>query len=553
MLDFLARWAPELTPAKPRRAFVIASWLITVMGVGFYLVNFLGGKTLWLDEAMLALNLRHLSWAELAGKLDYNQLAPIGWLYLQKALYDQTGNLEYGLRVTSFAAAAGALVIFRSLAFRVLDDVGALSAVLLYALLGAIVRYAAEVKPYTVDLFLAVAAMAAAAALMRQHGRWAWIAFAAIGLVTVLFSFAAVYVLAGCAAAVFLFMLGHRRFRDVAAVVGIAVVWLAVFLALFLKVYRPQLGGSELVEGGSHNFFVRTSYAPFPPTSLGDLLWYPQWGEGFLEFLFHPQALAGAAVLIGLGAYAIIRRSLPLFLIAFAPLAIGLVASSLQLYPLYHRLILFLTPGLFLAMGAAADWLVARARGAVAPAAVAVLIVAMGSAPYILGNLKSRPPFALQDVRPLLAELHRQVRPGDTVYIGNLGLPAYLLYRDQYGLAKTPWRAGYLIERSWSCYFQDLGAAAKPGRSWFLVVSNVEETMEDDDAFSAVLAAHGLQGEKVMQAQSATSRLIRVDLRPGPPPAHPPAPQTCGEGKADNRFHIPARLRAREMQATGGV
>lgn len=553
MLASLARWAPELTPAKPRRVYVVLSWAITALGVGFYLVNFLGGKTLWLDEAMLALNLRHLSWGELTGRLDYNQLAPIGWIYLQKAIYDQTQNLEYGLRLVSFAAAAGALVIFRSLAFRVLDDFGAFSAVLLYALLGAIVRYAAEVKPYTVDVFLAVAAMAAAAALMRQHGRGAWITFALIGFLTVGFSFAAVYVLAACAAAVFLFMLAHRRFRGAIALATISAAWLAAFLILFLKVYRPQLGGSELVEGGSHDFFVRTSYAPFPPTSLGDVLWYPQWAQGFFEFLFHPEAFIVAAVLAAIGFVAFLRRSIPLLLIAWGPLAIALVASGFEVYPLYHRLILFLTPGLFLSMGAAADWLVKGSRGAVAPAAVIVAVAAIGSAPYIVGNLKGHPPFPLQDMRPALAELHRQVKPGDTVYISNIGIPAYLLYRDQYGLAKTPWRQGLLIERSWSCFFQDLGADAKPGRAWILLVTNDAGVLPDETAFDTVLASYGLQGRQTTQLQGANARLIRLDLTRGPTPAAAAPRQLCGEGEPDNRFQAPARLREREMRATGGV
>ncbi len=46
---------------------------------------------------MIALNLQHLSFAELAGRLDYGQIAPIGWIYLHKALWELTHNLELGL------------------------------------------------------------------------------------------------------------------------------------------------------------------------------------------------------------------------------------------------------------------------------------------------------------------------------------------------------------------------------------------------------------------------------------------------------------------------
>jgi hypothetical protein len=558
MIGRLRRWAPpvDADPGARSRRLELASWLFVAMGIGFYAVNFLGGKSLWLDEAMVALNVRHLSYAELTGKLDYDQLAPVGWLFLQKFIYEATGNLEYGLRALSFGASAGALILFRQVAFRVLSAFGAASAVLLFALLGAIVRYAAEVKPYTVDVFLALGIMAAAVALLSS-ARPGWVRyalFAAVGAMTTVLSFAAAYVLAAAAAAVFIHALLNGRRGGAIAIAAISIGWLVPFLALLLAVYFPQLGGSELVEGGSAHFFARAAFAPFPPMSVGDVVWYVAWGRNFLEFLFHPEAFVAAGVLVGVGAFALVRRSVVLGLLFLGPLAIALVASSFHLYPLFDRLILFLTPGLFIAMGAAVDWLVIRSRGGVAAPAALVAAVAIGSTPFILGNLGASPPFALQHIRPLLAELRSQVKPGDLIYVGNLATPAYLLYRGEYGLAPIAWRPGHLIEPTWSCVVQDLPRDRRTGRVWFVLAELGTGGMDDEGAFGALLAARGLTGSLHLQAEGPQTLLFRVDLSPSAdPPKVTPKDQTCGAHSLDNRFDPPPRLREREARASHGT
>ncbi len=80
--------------------------------------------------------------------------APVGWVYLHKALWELTHNLELGLRLTSFASTLATLVLFRGLAFRELDRFGALAATALICLSSPVVIYAANVKPYAVDILL---------------------------------------------------------------------------------------------------------------------------------------------------------------------------------------------------------------------------------------------------------------------------------------------------------------------------------------------------------------------------------------------------------------
>ena len=56
---------------------------IVLVGVGLRLWLYLQGASLWLDEAMLANNIVNRAYASLLQRLDHDQGAPVGFLFLQ--------------------------------------------------------------------------------------------------------------------------------------------------------------------------------------------------------------------------------------------------------------------------------------------------------------------------------------------------------------------------------------------------------------------------------------------------------------------------------------
>ena len=61
------------------------------------------------DEAMIALNIERRSYAELFGTLDFNQAAPLGFLWLEKAAVQLLGPSELALRLWPLLAGIAAL------------------------------------------------------------------------------------------------------------------------------------------------------------------------------------------------------------------------------------------------------------------------------------------------------------------------------------------------------------------------------------------------------------------------------------------------------------
>ena len=518
------------------------SWAVVAVGSVMYLIHYLGGRALWLDEAMIALNIRHLSFAELAGKLDYNQMAPVGWSYIEKVAFNLFGDLEYGLRLWPVLAAIAALVLFRQLAFRLLSGFGALAAVVLFAGNGALVRYAAEVKPYSTDVMLSVAAMLTAAMIITDGPvkAWRFAAFALVGLAAVFLSFSAVYVLAAAGTVVFLHFALQKRWALTAATAAVGLAWLIVFGVLMLKVYMPQLAGSDLVEGAAADFFEETSYAPLAPRGFDNLVWYARWTEDLLDFLFRREAWFPAAILIGVGILARLRQWRFLAL-ALAPLGLGLIGSGLELYPLYERLVLFAAPGLLLVAGAGVAWFVGVSRGSIVAPAAMVVMVLLGSAPYLVGGLlKARPSFAQHNVHPGLERLKAQAKPEDIIYVTNSTIPAYLLYRQAYGLQGRRWIAGKTPLYSWDCFINEMPRTAHPQRIWVLFSANLTEDWKARPS-ATDLAEDGRSGQFKLDVAAPSAWLYHAETAALPgQPLSLGAP--CSVDPLANRFDVPKRL-----------
>lgn len=91
----------------------IVGLLIIAAGIGVSIFMNCVGRTLWLDEAMLAYSFSERSFFELTrGVFEWNQSAPVLYLYLVKLLTLVFGNTEFVLR--SFSIMAYVVVLFLS-------------------------------------------------------------------------------------------------------------------------------------------------------------------------------------------------------------------------------------------------------------------------------------------------------------------------------------------------------------------------------------------------------------------------------------------------------
>ena len=100
--------------------------------------------SLWLDEASLALNVLGRGFAGLARPLDWGQAAPVGFLWLERALTDLLGPAEWVFRLWPAAAGAGTLGVVWYVGRRAARPLSAAFAVVALAFSLLALRYSAE-------------------------------------------------------------------------------------------------------------------------------------------------------------------------------------------------------------------------------------------------------------------------------------------------------------------------------------------------------------------------------------------------------------------------
>ncbi|MEZ4218083.1 MAG: hypothetical protein R3E88_16475 [Myxococcota bacterium] len=326
-------------PAPPARAprtplaRAIDALLLTGVALGAVarVARYVDARSLWADEAALALNLWKRGALALAAPLDYGQAAPPGFLWLERALLVALGPGELVLRALPLAASLAAIPAFAALARRALAPRDARIALFLFATCEPLVFYASELKPYALDVLVGIALLALSLDALRARARGAPLPVARLavaGAVAPWLSLPAVFALGALAIGLAIGSLRARAPRALPRLAGVGLAWAASFAAL----WAVQLGAARrdpyLVS------FWAGAYPPFPVSSADDVAWYARTALGFFA---DPVGLPPAAVALAfaaLGAARLARARPRAALVLVGPGLVALAASIGGLYPL---------------------------------------------------------------------------------------------------------------------------------------------------------------------------------------------------------------------------
>jgi hypothetical protein len=365
----------------PRRIAHLA-WAFLLLGIVARLIRYLLCFPLWPDESYLACNYLDRGYLDLLKPLNFIQVAPLGYLWVQKTVLLVCGFSEYSLRLYSLLCGIGGLFVFRHLAGRLLQGVAFLLAVGVFAVSYPLVRYSAEAKPYCSDMLVSLVLLALAVEWLRsgRASRWWWALIVAMPL-AVLLSYPAVFVAGAISLVMAAEICRHGSWPQ-------WLRWGALGAAL--------CGGLALSFGccAIHQMHVsgpqqRENFASaFPPLSsprdLAVFLWvnhtgetvpYPI-GEKHGASLLTTICCATALVLL------VRRRRLALAALLSVPLALHFVAAALHAYPYGYHARFFLYLGsvfcLLMGLGGAALLSLLRCRrwSAAAPVTVALVLLA---------------------------------------------------------------------------------------------------------------------------------------------------------------------------------
>ena len=120
---------PKILKAGPTMMFNpgnINFWLtlIFITGVALHCIHYFGRSSMWFDELTSALNIRDRSFYQLATEsLDHNQVAPLGFLWLEKLATLLFGVNDYAYRFFPFIFSLLSLILFFSISKQFLKKI----------------------------------------------------------------------------------------------------------------------------------------------------------------------------------------------------------------------------------------------------------------------------------------------------------------------------------------------------------------------------------------------------------------------------------------------
>lgn len=477
-------------PPSVSRDFLYLIGLGIFLRVFRYFINF----PLWGDESLLASNLLWRDYSTLTQPLDNGQVAPIGFLWCERLAVTTFGFHEWSLRLQGLLFGLLALILFASVARRLLNEKEAFCAIGVFAVSYFAIRYSAETKPYAGDLFFSVVWLALAAEWhATRNSLWIWGMICLIP-VSFLFSFPAIFVAGGISLGMLPFIAKNwftPLKRSTGELVGYAVFNLAA-AGMFLILQWLILGTHYR---SSSDFMISYWKSGFPPgldQPVQFLLWV--WDAGTSSLFAVPfggersaSILSSALCLIGLISLYRTKRSLLIFTSAGVA-CLAFIAAALRKYPIadHPRLLQYFAPFVALAVGTGLTALASGFQSSfyfanrLNPRTIGWITISIISI-VIVGRDIYHPYQNIRDVahRDFARQLWQE-KPGQTTICLATNLPAEI-YFEHYMAAYYSYRALYTPHRQFRKPYRSVDEF--PNERLICVTFHYEGTPRNEPAY----------------------------------------------------------------------
>jgi hypothetical protein len=488
-------------------------------------------RSLWRDEAALAVNIVNRSFVGLTQPLDGDQGAPLGFLFGQKLLTVALGNTDYVLRIIPFICGLASMWAMYALAKRFfLERVAVVAAVVLCAVSVPLIYFASEAKQYSSDvlsclLLLLVIVRNFDRKLSNQDA----LLLAALGTAALLVSYPALFILAGAGSTLGVHFILNRDRRSALKLGCVAALWLVSLLLLYFICLRQLSANRYLFE------YWNGTFMPLPP--------WRDWGwfrDTWRSVIAGPIGLPinSTIALVALGSISIWARRWEFGLVLLLPILWTLAASALRKYPFADRLLLFVTPIMFLivaeGIGRTCSLLNRFTRLPPIGLAVALAILAkVAITPVYQATILK--PRLREEIKPIMSYLSDHRQKSDVVYVYYGSAPAFRYYSPFYRLETVGivWGTKHRLhadrypspyyrqkkvtvreDQNAEIYLRELDKLQGKGRVWIVFSDNFDRDGADEKALFFDHLDH--MGRRLDQFSAQGAWLGLYDLKRDP-------------------------------------
>jgi hypothetical protein len=350
---------------RQARRLEMLTWGFVVLGMVLRLFRYGRNFPLWGDEAFVAVNFIARGYRDLLTPLEYGQICPVLFLWIERFVVSHLGFSEWTLRLFPLVCGVSSVWLFRHVAASLVRGLPLALAVAIFAVSFHPVRHAAEVKPYASDLVVALVLLALALHWRRapENPLRLWL-LVAVSPVAVALSYPALFVAGGVGLSLAVPVWKQRRWRVWVPFLAFPLAVAGTFLGLYALTTRFQ---EQLALNGLQIYWA----ASFPPLDspvrllrwlitvhTGTMFAYPGGGRNGASTATLLAVIAGAIWL-----WRQRRRGVAVLLLT--PFALALAAAALRRYPygMEARQMQFVAPAICLLSGLGTAWLLQAIPG----------------------------------------------------------------------------------------------------------------------------------------------------------------------------------------------
>lgn len=501
---------------RSSRVELVVAGILIIVGISVRLFRYFQMWPLRIDEIRLAANVSERSFLGLTQMLDYNQSAPMGFLWLQKLALNFIGFDEIGLRFLPLLASIATLILLFVVGQRILQSTGTLFCLMLAAFSWYLILWSFDVKQFGLESLVTLSILAVSLPLRHVRNNRDLIVLASVGVVSLLLSFSALFVLAAVGITLFANALISQDMKWTRKVSLVGCLWVGVFVFIYWLNLRHSVGRTHVV-----SFFLQ-AFMPMPPKTPSDFLWFYNAFYGLFSSIGLP-AIILLTLLFFLGIQRLYSSDIQLLSFLTLPIVIAAIASGFQMYPFEGRLLIFAAPLTCLLIGAGFQHLYnCLVREKIFVAMIIVALVATSQ----LKSIAFEPVWwgGRYDVVPALDYVTQNGLPGDIILVSRALAIPYLFYSDLREVPNTthyidlPVKIGDPIPIS-----TDLKESINiNSRVWvFIPHSHVVGNGKSVDVRVPTLAALNAMGEQIVHFSSANVLIALCDIKSNETPSEP--------------------------------
>jgi hypothetical protein len=438
-------------------------------------------RSLWLDEAKIALNIINRSFVELTRVLDLNQSAPIGFLWVEKIIVSLPGNQDLLLRTFPLIAGIVSMVLMWKLSRKFFHNFFVLIPLLLFSINDRLIYYSSEVKQYSFDVLAVLILLLLAIKYFENQNNIRQLFFLGItGILLIWFSHPSIFILGGIGLTLITDHFMRKNKTGILLSLGIIAIW----LASFGFEYIISLQGVALHKG--LNSYWNDYFMPMPPWS--NPYWFVSTWKDLILFLGYKNnpLTIGVSIIFLVGVLSTSKQKFIKSLLLLSPFLLILVASCMEKYPFFRRLLLFIFPILFLLITAGLERIhsfLSCKNKIVARLLTVVLVVFLVYLPGLTSFGRIVHPIQKENTKALLKSLQSKWEKNDIVYVHYSAAPAFLYYSEQFGFTIEEYSIGKRSNEKPKLYMEDIDGLTGDGRIWILFSHQSSKFVQKDVAY----------------------------------------------------------------------